>query len=402
MEKKDKYITNSSFDKIYFSFDIDKIDRISEINQFGFRWFSVFEKKILMSLQIALDDPKQILIYRKNKPYDTLSYVYEYKNNNVPSYHKKQDCERMKSDFIDYTIPEEIRKQGIAKVLEFRNFFAMNFSKLKTEDFANEMKDKFGIEEMPQKIEIKNSGNRINFNYNLKDLKEVIDEKISEANIYYNSDPRIKAILNAFGFESSKMINVFNNHETNYCLIDLQCFVHDVTRIANHGDNSTLKITISADENHIIQSFIQSDLLEKVFCYTPEMVFNKSFNMTLMKTIKGETEYYCNKDKCIKKHNNTGYSILFIDMLKDDIAKNVQLNTILSAMGFKNKNKNMYNKIDISSHEIYNVIKHFHEMFKAPIMDLFIEYLKLKYNPELKFEGWLLDMLGFKPCSSCH
>lgn len=40
--------------------------------------------------------------------------------------------------------------------------------------------------------------------------------------------------------------------------------------------------------------------------------------------------------------------------------------------------------------------------FKKPIKELLVEYYKVLYNPELKFEGQLLEQLGFKACASCH
>ena len=40
--------------------------------------------------------------------------------------------------------------------------------------------------------------------------------------------------------------------------------------------------------------------------------------------------------------------------------------------------------------------------FKKPIKVLLREYYRVLYNPEMKFEGKLLEALGFRPCGSCH
>jgi len=39
--------------------------------------------------------------------------------------------------------------------------------------------------------------------------------------------------------------------------------------------------------------------------------------------------------------------------------------------------------------------------FKTPVKERLIEYYRIKFNPEMKFEGTLLNQLGFKPCGNC-
>lgn len=40
--------------------------------------------------------------------------------------------------------------------------------------------------------------------------------------------------------------------------------------------------------------------------------------------------------------------------------------------------------------------------FKRPLVQLLLEYYRVKLNPELKFEDGLLDQLGFTKCSKCY
>ena len=40
-------------------------------------------------------------------------------------------------------------------------------------------------------------------------------------------------------------------------------------------------------------------------------------------------------------------------------------------------------------------------MFKKPIKTLLEQYYRVKYNPDLSFEGQLLDRLNFRACSVC-
>jgi hypothetical protein len=52
--------------------------------------------------------------------------------------------------------------------------------------------------------------------------------------------------------------------------------------------------------------------------------------------------------------------------------------------------------------EVKKFLKHYDELFKRPLKRLLIEYYRLKFNPDIKMEGYLLERLGFKPCSYCY
>jgi hypothetical protein len=66
-------------------------------------------------------------------------------------------------------------------------------------------------------------------------------------------------------------------------------------------------------------------------------------------------------------------------------------------------NKYIYkNNTDYSDSEIKEFLKKYDQQFKVPAKDLLIEYYRVKFNPELKFEGKLLEQLGFKPCGLCY
>jgi hypothetical protein len=47
-------------------------------------------------------------------------------------------------------------------------------------------------------------------------------------------------------------------------------------------------------------------------------------------------------------------------------------------------------------------LKKYDQHFKRPVMNLLLEYYRVKLNPELKFEEGLLDQLGFNRCMHCH
>jgi hypothetical protein len=66
-------------------------------------------------------------------------------------------------------------------------------------------------------------------------------------------------------------------------------------------------------------------------------------------------------------------------------------------------NKEIYsNNTVYSDNEIKEFLKEYDQNFKIPVKDLLLEYYRVKFNPDLKFEGKLLEQLGFKPCGLCY
>lgn len=58
-------------------------------------------------------------------------------------------------------------------------------------------------------------------------------------------------------------------------------------------------------------------------------------------------------------------------------------------------------KLGTSEDELRMILKSFENKFKVPIANLLKEYYRIRFNPDLLFEGELLEQLGFKKCSFC-
>jgi hypothetical protein len=66
-------------------------------------------------------------------------------------------------------------------------------------------------------------------------------------------------------------------------------------------------------------------------------------------------------------------------------------------------NKEIYsNDSGLSDDDLKVFLRSYDIKFKKPIKALLKEYYRVLYNPEMKFEGQLLEALGFRPCGSCH
>jgi len=60
------------------------------------------------------------------------------------------------------------------------------------------------------------------------------------------------------------------------------------------------------------------------------------------------------------------------------------------------------NHTGYSDTEVKALLKFYDVTFKKPLKRDLLEYYRLKLNPEIKMEGYLLERLGFRPCSKCH
>lgn len=51
--------------------------------------------------------------------------------------------------------------------------------------------------------------------------------------------------------------------------------------------------------------------------------------------------------------------------------------------------------------EVKDILKEYETTFKRPLKAMLEEYYQIKLNPEISFQGNLLDTLGLKPCFNC-
>ncbi len=59
------------------------------------------------------------------------------------------------------------------------------------------------------------------------------------------------------------------------------------------------------------------------------------------------------------------------------------------------------NDTQLSDDELRAFLLEYDTKFKKPIKELLIQYYRVKYNPDLSFEGHLLERLNFRSCSVC-
>lgn len=65
-------------------------------------------------------------------------------------------------------------------------------------------------------------------------------------------------------------------------------------------------------------------------------------------------------------------------------------------------NEPLYNNCTgYSDEEVKQLLVEYEEQYKKPIIEMLYNYYRVKFNPELEMEGYLLDQLGFRPCIHC-
>lgn len=167
------------------------------------------EKKSLLEYRQLIEDLDCLIKYQR----DARTFVsdsksrwiyYEMKNS---SYHLKQDCPHLLSDYINYSIPIEIEDQDIE---DYRNFF-----KSKKEIFDEKPDVFFAMVEIKFNVVIKNikkvhndnSGHDEMKNYKLE-LPDIIltriDSLITEMEIYRISNKEIENLIKNLGFGTHK------------------------------------------------------------------------------------------------------------------------------------------------------------------------------------------------------
>jgi hypothetical protein len=60
------------------------------------------------------------------------------------------------------------------------------------------------------------------------------------------------------------------------------------------------------------------------------------------------------------------------------------------------------NDTEFSDEDIKTFLENYDDKYKKPIIHYLREYYRIKYNPDLAMESYLLDTLGFQPCNVCQ
>ena len=60
------------------------------------------------------------------------------------------------------------------------------------------------------------------------------------------------------------------------------------------------------------------------------------------------------------------------------------------------------NDTQLNDYELKEFLREYENNFKKPVKELLVEYYRVKYNPDLSFDGKILEKLNFRECSVCN
>jgi hypothetical protein len=210
------YITNGNLRAIIAPFNLKgrsygKRDFFIDIKDFDISLL----QKILSTPELALleaykevlaDLEESLAIYEKIIKRDTHKYVYE---GIAPAYHISHECERLKSDFVNYEIPKII-EGNFDEITKFRQVFRDNVKTIK-DGKADLARLRINIAmgwdiNYPSisDVDFKNSDSEIFINDDLSDIEHQISKIMFDADVFRNSDPEISHTIDKLGYGTHK------------------------------------------------------------------------------------------------------------------------------------------------------------------------------------------------------
>lgn len=177
--------------------------------------FNNREEKWLLAIQEFYENPEKFIkeYYQKVVNKDTFTLVWE---GGHPAYHIDKNCEKLNKDYENFKIPEEIIKKGKGEIIRFRQWFEQNKYLLEKPDtFAMKLHMAFDIITNPKAINIDNSGVILLENYDLEEIKSIIDDLLEQYKKYFYRDNKTKEILSKFSktaYIYKKKLSIPNNN----------------------------------------------------------------------------------------------------------------------------------------------------------------------------------------------
>lgn len=157
------------------------------------------EVKELQAIQLLLKNPVEYFkrYYEPISNIDNFKFVFRPQK---PAYHSSLSCERLKSDFLNYTIPDSIREKGKKVVAEFRSWYIENMDKIETDPalFAFRLKTRWNIDTNPQNIKYENSGAAELKIESVEIIESIVDSLVEKASWKAQDSEKDKIILRRF------------------------------------------------------------------------------------------------------------------------------------------------------------------------------------------------------------
>lgn len=177
------YITRFNAMRIVANNDMKAINTDDqEVYKMPIYFFNSLERGKILGMKCLLENPDNFAQhYKRIQSKDSLNFVFE---GGSPAYHSSPACRRLKSDFINFRLPPEIKTKGKEAISEFRTWFKQNVHLLSKPDlFVARVRMKYGI--TVEEVIRENSGYEELENLDLRQLEAKVEGIIRDAGGFF-------------------------------------------------------------------------------------------------------------------------------------------------------------------------------------------------------------------------
>ena len=174
------YITRANSMKILRKLDYSNLNIEGAVYSKPIFFLNKREEQALLAYKEFVMNPEKFIeeVYQRVEIIDNFRYVFEGES---PCYHRREDCERLHSEFRNYEIPQTIRERGLDEVQRYRIWFKDNMYLLDGKKDILEMRiyAAFGVHVRAEEIIKDNSGIKTIENLDLNRLEERLNRKFN-------------------------------------------------------------------------------------------------------------------------------------------------------------------------------------------------------------------------------
>ncbi|WP_324680951.1 S1 RNA-binding domain-containing protein [Hymenobacter sp. GOD-10R] len=204
------FITFSNSKQITNAIEFDKLNLSGEVYPVNFPYLNTLERQQLLAYKQLCEYPNHFLSSmadRVRKGSGNMLFASK-----APAFHKTYSCEFALSNYINYSIPEEIKKRGKEAEEEFREWFAKKLEQnprymekpLLMEPLMVECMQHFRLSSPPRPVNIPNSGLIPVDGQQLSVLEKQIEQVIINAAAFANSSDDHHKIIGRLGTHAYK------------------------------------------------------------------------------------------------------------------------------------------------------------------------------------------------------
>lgn len=201
------YITKANSQRMVGELKLSDLHLEGEVYDKPIYFFNELEKQSLLAYKELMEHPEKFVdyVYRRIRPQFNDNYVFD--RGSYPCYHLFPDCQRLRSEYHNWLIPQAIKDKGHESVESFRSWIKASFELQELIDndpeaFQFRVQQKFGVVVQMREMVIPNSGTKEFENRDLTSIVQDIEFQLKMAGIFYYKSKKNTAILHRYSRRS--------------------------------------------------------------------------------------------------------------------------------------------------------------------------------------------------------